>query len=246
MPAVSRSKYLVTAGWDDVPHLTEQTKRELLESTEPHLRDARRAGIPGMGAGAIYPLELSDILIAPFQLPPFWPRAYGLDVGWKRTAAIWGAWDRSVDVLYCFTEHYRGKAEPSIHTTAIQARGEWIPGAIDPASRGRGQKDGAQLIYDYRELGLLLHEAPNAVEAGLYAVWERLSTGRLKIFETLMNFQAEYRLYRRDEDGNIIKDFDHLMDALRYLVQMFKLIAATKPVPRTLGTAGIGDRRAGY
>jgi hypothetical protein len=46
---------------------------------------------------------------------------------------------------------------------------------IDPAARGRGQVDGTRLIEQYGELGLLLAPAENAVEAGLYAVWERLS-----------------------------------------------------------------------
>ena len=37
MPEITASKYLVEISWDDVPHLDEKTKRELLEST-PALR----------------------------------------------------------------------------------------------------------------------------------------------------------------------------------------------------------------
>lgn len=248
MPEISASKYLVQAGWSDIPHLDEKTKAELLSSTPPHLRDARSKGIPSLGAGAIYPIELSEILVDPFQLPPYWPRVYALDVGWRRTAALWAAWDRSVDCLYLYTEHYRGQAEPSIHATAIKARGEWIPGLIDPAARGRGQADGEQLMATYQQLGLKLQPADNAVEAGIYAVWERLSTGRLKVFKTLQNWQAEYRLYRRDENGRIVKDFDHLMDDTRYIVLGGKQIAACEPASgqRMIGSAGGGDPIAGY
>ena len=46
----------------------------------------------------------------------------------------------------------------------------------------------------------------------------RLSTGRLKVFKTLPNWLAEFRIYRRDERGRIVKENDHLMDASRYLV----------------------------
>ena len=192
--------------------MDKQVQKELLDSTPPHLRDARSKGSPSLGAGAIYPVPLSDILVDPFQIPAFWSRCYALDQGWNRTACLWAALDRSIDCWYLYTEHYRGKAEPSIHATAIKARGEWIPGLIDPSARGRSQGDGEQLIVTYGELGLKLEAANNAVEAGLYDVWERLSTGRLKVFHTLQNWQAEYRLYRRDEKGNVVKEFDHLMD----------------------------------
>lgn len=202
-----------------------------------------------MGAGAIYPIELSEILVDPFQIPPYWPRAYALDVGWKRTAALWMAWDREVDCMYLYTEHYKGQAEPSIHATAIRARGDWIPGVIDPAARGRSQKDGEQLMATYQELGLDLTKANNAVEAGIYEVWQRLSTGRLKVFKTLQNWQAEYRLYRRDEKGHIVKEFDHLMDATRYLVLSGRERAICMPVPKDygiIGSASGGDPTTGY
>lgn len=249
MPEISPSKYMVQAGWDDVPHLDEQTKADLLASTPPHLRDARTKGIPSLGAGAIYPIELSEILVDPFPIPAYWPRVYALDVGWNRTAAIWGAWDLSTDSLYLYTEHYRGQAEPSVHATAIKARGEWIPGLIDPAARGRSQADGQQLIETYRALGLKLEPAENSVEAGIFSVWERLSTGRLKVFKTLQNWQAEYRLYRRDESGKIVKAHDHLMDCTRYLVVSGKQRAICQPDRRGrsfIGSAGGGDPVTGY
>ena len=247
MPEISASKYLVNAGWEDVPHLDAKTKAELLAATPPHLRDARTKGEPSLGAGAIYPVELSEILVDPFQIPPFWPRCYALDVGWNRTAALWAALDRQTDCWYLFTEHYRGQAEPSIHSTAIKARGEWIPGLIDPAARGRSQDDGTQLLATYRNLGLTLTESANALEAGIYDVWLRLSTQRLKVFRTLMNWQAEYRLYRRDEKGNVIDDFNHLMDCMRYIILSGRDIAMPYPVKKELGTSRLaGDPATAY
>ena len=227
---ISPSKALIQAGWDDAPHLDEQAKAELLASTLPHLRDARSKGTPSLGSGAIWPVEESEIICKPFQLPSYWPRAFALDVGWKKTAALWMAWDRSVDCIYLYSEHYRGQAEPSIHAAAIRARGEWIPGLIDPAARGRQQKDGEQLWQNYLDLGLDLAMAKNPVESGLEAVFQRLSTGRLKVFSTLQNWRAEYRLYRRDEKGAIIKANDHLMDCTRYLALKGPEIARVQPL----------------
>jgi len=225
------SRAVITAGWDDVPHLSQQQKDELLASLPPHQREARSKGVPTMGAGAIYPILEGDIICDPFEIPKHWALAYGMDVGWKCTASVWGALDRDSDVLYLYSEHYRGQAEPSIHAESIKGRGDWIKGAIDPASRASGQKDGENLMDTYESLGLNLTKADNAVEAGILEVYQRLSSGKLKVFSTLQNWLKEYRIYRRDEKGKIVKQNDHIMDATRYLVMTGLSIASTKPMP---------------
>lgn len=230
------SKYVVMATWDDVPHLSEDQKAALIASIPPYQRDARSKGVPQLGSGAIFPVPETEITCAPIELPKFWPRSYGLDVGWNRTAVAWGALDPDSDILYLYAEYYRGQAEPSTHAAAIRARGEWMQGVIDPAARGRGQKDGEQLLQNYLDLGLNLSLAKNAVVAGLDEMWMRLSTGRLKVFSHLQNWLAEYRLYRRDEKGNIVKASDHLMDATRYLV--ISGIDVGLPDPSFLPTGG--------
>lgn len=241
------SRYVVMATWDDAPHLEEAAKAELWKSIPAFQRDARSKGIPQLGAGAIYPVPESEFLVDPFPIPDFWPRGYGMDVGWNYTAAIWGAKERESGIVYLYAGYKRQHAEPSVHASGIKAPGQWIPGFIDPASRGRGQKDGSQLLGDYRDLGLILSLADNGVESGLYSVWNRLSTGRYKMFKTLSGVLEEYRLYRRDEKGNVVKQNDHYMDAWRYLDSRIDNFAV-KPVeqgampPRMIqmGDAGTG------
>jgi len=174
-------------------------------------------------------LAEEEIVCAPFEIPDHWPRVYALDVGWKRTAALWGALDRDTDTVYLYSEYYRGQAEPAIHAEAIKQRGRWIPGVVDPASRGRSQVDGDQLYRLYINMNLDLALANNAIESGIYETWQRMSTGRLKVFNTLQNWLMEYRIYRRDEKGKIVKENDHLMDATRYLVMSGINIAITEP-----------------
>jgi hypothetical protein len=190
----------------------------MLASLPPHQRDARSKGIPQLGSGAIYPVPESDFVCAPFAIHDFWRQAYAMDVGWNRTAVLWGAIDDQTDTVYFFAEHYRGQAEPSVHADAIRARGETLLGVIDPAARGRAQTDGEQLFKIYQELGLNLSLADNGVEAGIYKVYQRLSAGRIKIFNTCQNLLAELRLYRRDENGKVVKENDHLADCLRYFI----------------------------
>lgn len=247
MPEITLSKYMVQAGWDDVPHLNEKARAELLTSTPQHLRDARSQGDPSMGSGAIYPVPFSEIECAPFAIPRHWPRAYGLDVGWNRTAAVWGAKNPDDDVTYLYAEHYRGKELPVVHAAAIKARGEWIRGAIDPAARGRRQDDGERLITDYKVHGLNIVPADNEVEAALVNIWQLFVIGRLRVFSVLANFKAEYRIYRRDEDGKVIKANDHLMDATRYLINTWPRIASVY-MPKRPMSAGVvvADTTAGY
>lgn len=218
------------AGWDDVPHIPAQEKKDLLRTIPPYQRDARTKGIPQLGRGAIYPIAETEITIEPFKIPAHWPRAYSLDVGWKRTAALWGAYDREESTWFLYGEYYRGHAEPSVHAAAIRAKGEWIPGCIDPAARGRGQKDGEQLAESYRNLGLDLALADHSIEAGIFDVYTGLSTGTIKVFTLMRNWLAEYRIYRRDELGRIAQTADHLMDCTRYLIRTGRDIMITEPV----------------
>lgn len=246
MPEVSSSKHVTHAGWDDVPHLTEKAKKDMLDATPPHLRDARSKGIPSMGTGAIYPIPVSEITVPPFAIPPFWRRGYGLDDGWKRTAVIWGALDPDADVLYLTTEHYQAEGTPIMHAQAVKARGEWIPGVGDAAATTR---DGEKVIEIYQANGLKLILADKEVEAGIYDVYTRLQTARLKVFNTCLNWLWEYQRYHRDDKGRIVKQHDHLMDATRYLCRppaIARMIA--KPVDPIIGSGNsrVGDARMGY
>ena len=213
----SKTKAVVTATWDDAPHLSEKEKALMEQAMPPYQRSARAKGQPQMGSGKIYPVEEESIKVKDFEIPPHWPRMFVLDVGWKRTAALWGALDRASGTTYLYSEYYKGEAEPSVHATGIKARGAWIPGLIDPAASGKGQYDGKVIRKAYENEGLDLKTAKNAVEAGILEVWQQLSSGKLKVFASLTNFFSEIRLYRRDEKGNIVKKDDHLMDVARYM-----------------------------
>lgn len=206
------------AGWDHAPHLTEKAKAELLSEIPVYQREARSKGTPTLGKGAIYPVDEDTFVIEPFAMPDYWPRGYGIDVGWNRTAVVWGARDLETDTLYLYAEHYGGRMDASENARHIRGKGEWIPGFIDPASRGRSQADGQQLLQNYLDQGLDLTVANNAVEAGIDLVWMRLVSGRLKICRHLVHWLNEFRKYRRDEHGKVVKADDHEMDATRYLV----------------------------
>ena len=226
--AAGGSKLMVTCGWDDVPHLSAQEKRELLAATPGYLRDARQHGVPVAGVGKVYPVDEKDIVIPPFALPSHYRRVYGFDGGWYATAAVWLAYDKDADMAYLYSEYKRGEVEIPVHAAAIKARGVWIPGVGDAAAVNQG--DGQKVLALYKQQGVRLRLADKSVDAGIQRVLERLATGRLKVFATCQKWLEEFRRYSYDDQGRIRKQDDHLMDACRYAVVSGLKIAAT---PRT-------------
>lgn len=226
------SRWVCNLTWEDAPHLSEKDKQELLASYSPHERDARSKGLPQLGSGAIYPVIEDDIIVEPFTIPAKWPRACGMDVGWKKTAAVWGAYDERSDIWYLYSEHYLGYKEPSIHADAIKARGAWMPVVVDCHGDRHSEAGGTALLVLYERLGLNIMKAnngPGTVDPSIFEIFQRLSSGRLKVMSHLLNWRAEFRTYRRDMNGRIVKQNDHLMDATRYLVMDGKQIMDTPP-----------------
>jgi phage terminase large subunit-like protein len=231
-----KRKAVIQCGWNDAPWLTEEVKARLLEDTPEHLREARSKGIPSMEGGSVFTTPLESVLCEPFIIPDNWPRMYGMDVGWNCTTAVWGALDPNTGTLYFYDEHYQGEQMPQHHAHAIKMRGEWIRGVIDPAADGRSQKDGTQLMRAYKELGLRLLPADNSLEAGLHKMNELFSTGRLKVFKTLRNFQKEYMLYKRKLNGSIDPHCDdHALDAGRYVVNNMQRMSSKAEHTRSSG-----------
>lgn len=233
------SRFLVGATWSDVPHLTQEAQDALWSSIPPYQRDARSKGIPQLGAGAIYPLSESDIRVADFPIPPHWPRGYGMDCGGgaKPTAATWFTRDPTTQTLYLYACYKRSAVEPSINAAAIRARGAWIPGVADAAALIVTEHDAEQLVGVYRRLGLDLQLAnKQSFETGIQDVWELLSTGRLKVFASCVDWFAEFRMYRRDARGRVVKKNDHLMDCTRYFIRkpLWRVLKIGPDKPQTL------------
>ena len=145
---------------------------------------------------------------------------------------MWGAKNQETGVTYLY-DCYKGKSsEPAIHIAAIKARGDWIPGVMDAAALIVTRGDAEQLIHVYQSAGLDVILPDKAVETGVYAVWQGLSTGLIKVFSTCAAWFEEYRLYRRDEKGRIVKVNDHVQDSTRYLILSGMVRAKVQPAKR--------------
>lgn len=239
------SKYIDLIGHDDVPHLNPpiisvEEREALFADMLPHEKIARQTGRPSLGSGAIYPVAEEQLLVDGFEIPDWWEYGWAIDPGWNVTAALLGARNPDTDQFYLVAEFYGQQDQPVVHSHGIKAMLPWpkLVGCIDPAGDNVGsQKDGSKMKQEYEDLGLELQKANNAVHAGLRRVLVLMQTGKLKIFNTLVYTLKELRLYRRDEKGKIVKQNDHLMDCMRYLLNTDQAFQ-TRPIQRSRISTG--------
>jgi len=83
-------------------------------------------------------------------------------------------------------------------------------------------------------------DGTNGVEAGITDMYERMETGRWKVFAHLNDWFEEFELYHR-KDGMIVKLNDDLISASRYALMM-KRHAKTEKQKRALQETDGGER----
>lgn len=242
------SRYVTMIGHEDAPHLnppiiTDEEREEIFQGMGESERQARETGRPALGAGAIYPVREENFFIDPFPVPDFWEYAWALDPGWRITAALLCARNPDTDEHFLTAEFYGMRDLPVVHSFGIKAMLPWpkLEGCIDPAGDNVGsQKDGSKLKEEYEDQSLELIKANNAVHAGLRHCLIMMQTSRLKAFNTLPYLKKEFRLYRRNDKGKIVKENDHLLDCMRYLMNTDDAFQS-RPIPRNRKIRGGGE-----
>lgn len=233
--SVGRGSFIITATWDDSPHLTEKSKDELKAQYEDFEMDARVMGIPMLGSGRVFRFGEDAIKCPPFQIPKHFARVTGIDFGQNHpngTAAL--AIDRDNDVWYIyFTERAENQPVP-IHVMTLNNIGgvnasKWIPvsGPHDGLNR---ESDGKALNDKYIAAGANMMTltarydddkgGKQPVEPMIMEFNERAQTGRLKAFATCWQFFDEMRSYHRDDTGNIVAIRDDVLKASMYAAMM--------------------------
>lgn len=226
-------KYITNVEWDDAPHLSDEQKEAYARTIPAYLKEARMKGIPSVGDGRIYDIPESDFVVSPFEIPLDWPRCYAFDVGAKVNAAVWAAYDKNNDTWYITDEYYAIGPNPDVHASAIRRKCKWfMPGLLDSAARQTSQLMETSLWDIYVELGLNVEMPNKSIEAGIARTYDRLATGRLKVFRSCQNLLQEYRLYKYDSSkpGHPARhQADHALDSLRYIMMTGEEIMETPP-----------------
>ena len=106
---------LYQATWDDAPHLTPEVQEQILGALPPHERDMRSRGIPMMGSGLVFPVDLETIMIDAIAIPDYWARIAAIDFGWDHpTAVVWAAHDRDTDIVYIYDCYRASNVLPAV------------------------------------------------------------------------------------------------------------------------------------
>ncbi|MCI0354865.1 MAG: terminase family protein, partial [Acidobacteria bacterium] len=94
---------LITATWDDAPHMTAERRAQSLAAMPAHQREMRSKGVPLMGSGLVFQVNEETVRIAQVHLSDWWPRICAIDLGMDhKFAAVWQAWDRDTDIVYTY------------------------------------------------------------------------------------------------------------------------------------------------
>ena len=217
-----KGQYLQNVTWNDAPHITEETKAQLLEAIPEYQRDMRSKGIPVLGEGMVFPIAEEAIKCEPFEIPAHYKKLAAVDFGITHpTTCVWTAYNPDTDTIYVYDCYKKEGEIPAVHATVIKSRGKDIP-VIYPHDGDNTEKgSGKTLAEMYTEAGVLMigrftnPDGTNYVEPALMEMLERFRTGRLQVFSNLVPWFEEFRRYHRKK-GKIHKEFDDLMDATRY------------------------------
>jgi phage terminase large subunit len=167
--------------------------------------------------GLIYSEFRSGIHVTNVEPPKDWRRIRSIDWGYTNPfVCLWGAQDED-GRLYIYDEYYQRRELVAHHAAVINARGEAEQTVAD-----HDAQDNAEI----RQHGIVTQKAKKDVLAGIQKVKSRLivqgdGKPRLFIHERCTNLLKELGMYRWKENSTKeepVKEADHAMDALRYMV----------------------------
>jgi phage terminase large subunit-like protein len=241
MNDLQEGQALVTATWDDAKHaedtklhkkgdthLTEDKKRQILSALPEWQRDMRSKGIPMMGSGLVWPIKEETILTDPVEIQSYWPRVAAIDFGVDHpTAGVWLAWDRDLDIVYVYDTYRKSRSTISENAMEFRKRETWIPVMWPHDGNQEDPKSCKTKANLYRAEGVNMwyesftnppegaKKGDIGVEAGIEHIYERMTSGRFKVFRGLSDWFEEFRMYHRKE-GKVVPLRDDIMSATRY------------------------------
>lgn len=230
-PNYSEFAYLHFKAEDNEENLAEGYI-DSLKALSPGLRKRFYEGEFGAYEGLVYQIDETVHIVDDFDIPEDWEKGRAVDFGYTHPfGTLWGAMDKSNETLYIYREYYKVKKTVNRHCEALsELTGEE---KISFTMADHDAEDRATM----NEHGIHTFKANKSVLTGIDRVTEYLehtpeTTGKktnIKIFRSCKFLITEFYSYKWKEsatllspkDREVVKEDDHLMDCLRYLVMRF-------------------------
>ena len=231
-PSSDRSVHRIAAS--EAKHISEARNEELAAGWSDAERETRLEGTPMLGSGPVYPIELLSGLISTFDPDalPSWARwCVGIDFGIAGGfAAVLIAWAHDTGDIWVIDSFQMQHSSALYHVQRIHSmtRGLRVPVSFPHDGHVRDLGSGLALAQQYKNFGANMMSThaknhgtnENKVEPGLQEIRELMFTGKLHIAGHNSELLEQLRMYHRDSDFRVVKERDHLCDALRYAVMM--------------------------
>jgi phage terminase large subunit-like protein len=197
----NKNRKCIVATWDDVPHISQEEKEQMLQDMEPHMREARSRGIEYMGSGLVFPVAPHRYTCKPIiTIPRHWQLINGLDPG-PVTAAIFGAADPVTKTLYIYGEKRFTDVPVPIKARALADISQ-APYMADTSLKGRDEMDQRQLNTEYIKCGLDLQWPNKKLKETYIAIAYRMMlAGQIQISNECTSLLDGLGSYHRDETG---------------------------------------------
>jgi phage terminase large subunit-like protein len=240
---------------EEVKHISAERREELASSYTEAERETRLEGIPQLGSGPIFPVELIPTCAKAFNPDndiPQWARwCVGIDFGYGHPfAAVMIAWDHQSGKVWIVDSFRMERSSALYHVQRIHSmtRGLKLPVAWPHDGHTHDKGSGQGLSQQYAGFGanMMKRHATNHgsdrndVEPALAEIRELMFSGRLMIAPHNAELIEEMRHYHRDDNFRIVKTRDDLVSAMRYAIMMRRSGKALKECDGT-GISGHGD-----
>ena len=227
---------MIRSTWDDIDHITEESKVSQKAGMLDFEIKTRTMGIPMSGEGRIYPHSINDITFDDETSIPITSEGLiGIDFGFTRdpAAAVLAKYDPKQDIVWIIDEFKENIGNLREHCQGIWKLDPYVPVAWPRDGNNYGDfKGGASTAATMRdEFGVLLLPSPflnpigpnniknNHLAPGFVEINSRFGDGRLKIHTRCEKLIHEINNYSYDSNGKPMKGSeDHLCDAFRYAV----------------------------
>ncbi len=190
--------------------------------------DALSGAFARLIGGGLFDKPEVELAMPAVRIQGIWPRVCAIEVTNSMFAAVWAAFDRTTQTMYVYDTYRAPKVSFAIHAEAMRKRGAWIPVLFDLESRRRSKEEGLRIGQHLGELGLDMFTITLDLDAGIVSVAEKISTSRLRVFETLPDWFAEYRTFKRDEKGELVDENNELLRCTALIAMSGEGLAITE------------------